>query len=252
MCGRFAITSSPEDLRAFFGYEELLEFPPRYNIAPTMPVPVVRTERRGGAAPGRHALLMRWGFVPGFVKDPKTYPLVFNARSESLFSKASFKHAMRRRRCLFMADAFYEWRHEAKGKPGRPYLLRRRDGDPLGFAGLWETWMGPNGEEVDTACIVTTAANGATSALHPRLPAIIERAQFNLWLDPDEERTNEAYGLLHPPENDVLEFHEIGLAVNKVDHDAPDIQTRLSQKDRPEDVHPNKEPPEEPLQGSLF
>ncbi|ACB95644.1 SOS response-associated peptidase [Beijerinckia indica] len=252
MCGRFAINSSPDAMREFFGYDEALDFPPRYNIAPSLPVPVIRAERRGRAAPTRHVLLMRWGFLPGFVKDPKQYPLVFNARSESLFSKASFKNAMRRRRCLFMADAFYEWRHEVKGKPGRPYLLHRRDREPLAFAGLWETWMGPHGEELDTACIVTTAANGATAALHPRLPAIIEKKHFDLWLDLDETSTEKAYGLLHPPENDVLDFYEIGLAVNKAGHDAADIQVRVTPEERRAREQSVSELPNEPVQGSLF
>ena len=118
----------------------------------------------------RHFDLVRWGYLPPFVKDPRKFPLIFNARCETLLSKASFKNAFRRRRCLFIADAFYEWRRDPAGGRARPYLFRRRDGAPLGLGGIYESWAGPNGEEVDTACIITTAANGPTAAIHDRLP----------------------------------------------------------------------------------
>ena len=121
MCGRYAITLPPEAMRAFFRYVEQPNFPPRYNIAPTQPVPIVRRERdpQGGAA--RHFVLVRWGFLPGFVKDPKDFPLVINSRAETVAEKASFRNALKRRRCIFIADAFYEWRRppgpRRKGAP---------------------------------------------------------------------------------------------------------------------------------------
>ncbi len=230
MCGRYAITLPPEAMRTFFRYIEQPNFPPRYNIAPTEPTPILRGEYDAEGGIIRHFMLVRWGFLPHFVKDPKGFPLIFNARAETLLVKASFKAAFRRRRCLFIADAFYEWRRapEAKAKAGRPYLFRRRDGAPLGFAGLWETWTGPNGEEQDTGCIITTAANGATAAIHDRLPAILEPEAFDLWLDPDETRADAAFGLLRPPENDALEFFEIGPAVNKVGNDSAEVQKPLA------------------------
>ncbi len=194
----------------------------------------------------RRFILARWGFLPGFVKDPKGFPLLFNARSETLLQKASFKNAVKRRRCLFFADAFYEWRPGNKQIPPQPFLIRRHDGQLMAFAGLWETWMGPNGEEQDTACIVTTAANGATAAIHARLPAILEPASFDLWLDTETEHVDEALRLLRPPENDVLDFFEIGPAVNKVTNDSPEIQERVTPS-------PAKAPKREmPEQGSLF
>ncbi|HYP57829.1 MAG TPA: SOS response-associated peptidase [Beijerinckia sp.] len=242
MCGRFAVTLPPEAVRQFFRYIEQPNFPPRYNIAPTQPVPIVRGERDSSGQIIRHFALVRWGFLPSFVKDPKPFPLIFNARCESLLTKASFKNAMRRRRCLFIADAFYEWRREAKGKAGRPFLFRRRDRAPLGLGGLWETWIGPNGEEVDTGCIITTPANGATAAIHERLPAILEPERFDLWLEQDETKADEAFVLLRPPHNDVLEFFEIGAGVNKADNDGPEIQ-------EPVEVKPLKKMP---VQGRLF
>ena len=223
MCGRFAITSPPEAMQRLFGYEERPNFPPRYNIAPTQPIPIIRAARGGGATQ-RHFALARWAFLPGFAKDPKTFPLIFNARSEGLAHKASFRNALRRRRCLVPADAFYEWQRFGKEARSRPFLFKRADGQPFAFAALWETWNGPNGEEVDTACIITTDANGATAAVHPRLPAIIEPAQFDLWLDPDEDRAAQALALLRPPENDLMVFAAIGDAINKVANDGPDVQ----------------------------
>src|SRR6188472_360987 len=152
MCGRYCITSAPEAVRALFRYREQPNFPARYNVAPTQPVPIVRmTEGE------RQFALVRWGLIPAWVKDPKDFALVINARGESVNDKPAFRYAMKRRRCLFPADGFYEWKTVVGGK--RPYFARPRAGGPIAFAGLWETWMGPHGEEVDTAAIVTTVAN---------------------------------------------------------------------------------------------
>lgn len=246
MCGRYALTLPPQAVRGFFKYLEQPNFPPRFNIAPTQPVAVIYAATSPNGTRQRRFRLMRWGFLPGFVKDPKTYPLVFNIRSETLRERPSFRAAMKRRRCILPADAFYEWQRLGSRKgDNRPYLLKRRDGGPLGLAGLWETWVGPDGEEIDTVAIITTAANDATAALHPRLPAILERSDFELWLESDEVRVDEAFALLRPPAHDVLDFFEIGPAVNKVEHDSLDVQ-------RPaEPISPPKTT-EQPRQGSLF
>jgi len=256
MCGRYAITLPPEAMRTFFRYVEHPNFPPRYNIAPTEPTPIVRAERHSDGRITRHFMLVRWGFLPHFVKEPKEFPLIFNARSETLLTKVSFKAAFRRRRCLFIADAFYEWRRDptAKGKAGRPYLFRRCDGAPLGLAGLWETWTGPNGEEQDTACIITTAANGASAAIHDRLPATLEPDALDLWLDPDETSADSAFKLLRPPENDVLEFFEISPAVNKVGNDSAEVQAPIARAPAGDGVQPTTPEPTtySNRQGSLF
>ena len=131
MCGRFVITSPPEALRQIFGYLEQPNFPPRHNIAPTQPIPVVIIEN--GA---RHFRLMRWGLIPAWIKDPRQFTLLINARSESVTEKPAFKNAIRRRRCLVPADGYYEW-HASDGRR-RPYFIRRRDADPFGLAGLAE------------------------------------------------------------------------------------------------------------------
>jgi putative SOS response-associated peptidase YedK len=226
MCGRYAITLPPEAVRAFFHYVEQPNFPPRYNIAPTQPTPIVRMQR-GHAGKTRHFNLVRWGFLPGFVKDPKDFPLVINARSETVLDKPSFRNAMRRRRCIIIADAFYEWRRD-KGAGSKaasiPFLIRRRDGNPMAFAGLWEAWMGPNGEELETACIVTTDANGVMAAIHDRMPVILEPQDFDTWLDNDDVEVEDAARLMRPADEDVLETFRISTAVNKVANDNPEIQ----------------------------
>ena len=183
-------------------------------------------------------MLVRWGFLPGFVKDPKDFPLVINARSETVAEKASFRNALKRRRCIFIADAFYEWRRppgpKRKGAPpAEPFLIRRQDGNPMALAGLWETWTGPNGEEVDTACIVTTHANGPMAAVHDRMPVILEPQAFDRWLDCETHDAGDAARLMHPADDDVLEFVPIGTDVNKVANDNASIQTPRGKVERP-------------------
>src|ERR1700722_3233201 len=139
MCGRFALTLPPEAMRRLFAYEEQPNFPPRYNIAPAQPIATVRAER-SEAGITRHFGLARWAFLPGFVKDPKDFPFVFNARAEGILEKASFRNAIRRRRCLVPADCFYEWRRAGQGARPQPYMFWRADGVTMALAGLWETW----------------------------------------------------------------------------------------------------------------
>jgi len=141
----------PEAIRRLFRYLEQPNFPPRYNVAPTQPVPIVRM-----ADGQRHFALVRWGLIPSWVKDPKGFTLLIMARGESVNDKPAFRAAMKRRRCLFPADGFYEWKRVGDAK--RPYFARLKSGGPLALAGLWETWTGPNGEEMETAAIVTTSS----------------------------------------------------------------------------------------------
>ena len=212
MCGRFTITSAPEVLRALFRYLEQPNFPPRYNVAPTQPIPIVRLQE--GA---RHFALVRWGLLPSWVKDPKNFALLINARGESVTEKPAFRNAMKRRRCLVPADGFYEWKPAGRGK--QPYYIRAKSGAPLAFAGLWETWMGPNGEEVDTATIVTTRANRTLSSIHDRMPVIIPPEAFDLWLDGANVDAVTASALIAPAPEDLLEAYPVSTAVNRTAND---------------------------------
>ena len=227
MCGRYVIISTPEAVRALFGYAEQPNFPPRYNVAPTQPIPVVRL-----AEGKRSFTLMRWGLLPSWVKDPKTFPLLINARGESVLEKPAFRNAMRYRRCLIPADGFYEWQATHSG-PKRPYFVRaRRDGHgaapPLAFAGLYETWTGPNGEELDTAAIVTTAANRTLAPLHDRMPVFVPKEAFELWLDCTNVEADTAAALIRPADDGLLEAYEISTAVNRVANDSEALIAPLS------------------------
>ena len=157
MCGRFVITSPPAAVRQVFGYAEQPNFPPRYNIAPTQPIPVVILENGE-----RHFKLMRWGLVPAWVKDPRQFTLLINARSETVLDKPAFKNAIKRRRCLIPADGYYEW-HSAGGRK-RPHFIYRRDHQLFGLAGLAETWVGPNGEDWYGVRSTTSGLMGWTRA----------------------------------------------------------------------------------------
>ncbi len=215
MCGRYLIISTPEAIRALFGFLEQPNFPPRYNVAPTQPIPIVRMwEGR------RQFALVRWGLIPSWVKDPLRFTLLINARSDSVNDKPAFRNAMKRRRCLIPADGFYEWKEEGGRK--RPYVVRPRDGGPIAFAGLWESWMGPNGEEMETAAIITTDANRSLRDIHHRMPVVVPTDAFDFWLDADVDATTAAALLVAAPEN-LFEAYEISLAVNRVANDGPHL-----------------------------
>jgi putative SOS response-associated peptidase YedK len=252
MCGRYAITLPPEAMREAFAYREQPNFPPRYNIAPTQPVPVVRLDEGR-----RQFILMRWGFIPGWVKDPKTFPLVVNVRSESAREKPSFRAAFIRRRCLMPADGFYEWHRLGEGRQqeNRPYLFRKPDQGLFAFAALWETWHSPDGSEIDTVAMVTGPANGQMAAIHHRSPLIVPPEAFDAWLDPSAEPAA-VQSLMHPPPDDFFEMFRLGAGVNKVANDGPEIQEPFDPASQPS-------PPAKPAmrsrrggpddaQGSLF
>ena len=210
MCGRFVIKTPPDVMRQTFGYGEQPNFPARYNVAPTQPIPMVRLVNGQ-----RSFALVRWGLIPAWVKDPRTFSLLINARAESVFDKPAFRNAMRRRRCLIPADGFYEWKQDGARK--RPFYARAKG--PIGFAGLWETWMGPNGEEMETACIVTTAANRTLRHLHDRMPVVIPPEAFDLWLDCAEVDGETAADLLAPAPETLFDAYEISTAVNRTAND---------------------------------
>ena len=220
MCGRFTVISAKEAMRALFRYPEQPNFPPRYNVAPTQPIAVVRLQEAK-----RQFVLMRWGLLPSWVKDPKAFSVVINARGESVLDKPAFSNAMKRRRCLIPADGFYEW--QATGGRKQPYYVRAKSGAPLAFAGLWETWTGPNGEELDTVAIITTTANRTLAAIHARMPVIVPEEAFDLWLNCAEVDAETAAALIAPAPDDLLEAYEISTAVNRVANDNPKVLERL-------------------------
>lgn len=222
MCGRYALTATPEEVRALFGYLDGEDFPPRYNIAPSQPVAIVRLEH--GA---RRLVLARWGLVPSWVKDPKRFALLFNARAETASEKPAFRAAMRYRRCLFPASGFYEWRR-GPGKSKQPYWVRPRGGGLVAFAGLWETWSDRDGGEIDTASILTTDANSTIAPIHDRMPLVIEADDFDRWLDCRGYAPDAVAELLRPAPVALFEAIPVGSRVNTAANDDPALQKPLA------------------------
>lgn len=178
MCGRFAFCSTRDTVAAAFGVAGSAEVEPHYNIAPTQHIPVVRIDAGGQ----RRLAMLQWGFVPAWAKARTARSPLINARAETLADKPSFRAAFRQRRCLVLANGWYEWQVTPGGK--QPWYIRRDDGEPFAFAGLWERWPGHPGEApLETCLIVTTAASGEFSALHERMPLVLSPGAFGPWLD---------------------------------------------------------------------
>ena len=222
MCSRYSLTSPPEAVRAYFGYPDAPNFPARYNLAPTQAIAVVALDREGV----RRLRFMRWGLLPPFVKDPKQFPTLINARSEEVLEKPSFSHAMRFRRCLVPADGFYEWTGP-KGKR-RPFLLRPREGQLIAFAGLYERWRDGAGGEIDTVVILTCPANATIAPLHDRMPAVVAPEHFAAWLDVKAAPAEAAQRLLRPAPDDLFEAIEMHPKINDSKRDEPGIQEPLA------------------------
>ncbi|MET4632199.1 SOS response-associated peptidase [Kaistia defluvii] len=247
MCGRFALAVQPEDIEAEFSMIRIEWFPPRYNIAPTQPILIVRGERGE-----RRPALVRWGLIPSWTKDLAALPLLFNARSETAAEKPAYRGAYRHRRCLIPATGFYEWQ---KGPNGRkqPYYLQPASGGIIAFAGLWDEWADDKGNIIDTATILTTAANRELAPIHERMPVIVRREQYDLWLGLDADRGAKAAQVLLPPPDGTFEAIPIGQAVNNFRNDDPSILARVAPMPEPEPSRSKKaEKPVDNSQLKLF
>jgi putative SOS response-associated peptidase YedK len=179
MCGRFTLRAPLKKLRESFPLFEIPDVPPRFNIAPTQQVLAVRQEEN--AKP--RAAFLRWGLIPSWATDKKIGASLINARADTVASKPAFRNAFKQRRCLILADGFYEWQKGAKNTPKQPFHIRRADGEPFAFAGLWEHWTGEE-PPVDSCTIITTDANDAVRPLHDRMPVILDPRDYGRWLDP--------------------------------------------------------------------
>lgn len=173
---------------------------------------------------------MRWGLWPAWVKDPRKFTLLINARAETVKDKPAFKNAIRRRRCLIPADGYYEWQSFEGGK--RPYFIHRRDGRPMGFAGVTETWVGPNGEEVDTVAIVTAPASADLAVLHHRVPVTIDPRDFEFWLDCRSDEADTVTPLMRGPEVGEFVWHEVSVRVNHVANDDAQLILPITDEQR--------------------
>jgi putative SOS response-associated peptidase YedK len=218
MCGRYALTATPEELKALFGYLDDPDFPPRYNIAPTQPIAIVRLERGD-----RRFVLVRWGLVPSWVKDPKAFSLLFNGRSETAAAKPAFRAAMKYRRCLVPASGFYEWRRDPGGTK-QAFWIRPRGGGIVAFAGLFETWSDRDGGEIDSATILTTGPNAVLAPIHDRMPVIVAPGDFERWLASPDVTPDAVADILRPPPDRLLEAVPVGPRVNSSRNEGPDLQ----------------------------
>jgi putative SOS response-associated peptidase YedK len=230
MCGRFSITDPDEALRALFGYNgPPMDFEPRYNVAPTQDVPVVRLNHEGKRAITK----MRWGLVPFWAKDLKIGARMINARAETIATQSAFREAFKARRCLVLADGFYEWNTTAKvakGEKKQPYRVvigDERRARPFAFAGLWERWRdraaGKDAPPVDSFTIITTDAAPAIAHIHERMPVMLNRREdFEAWLDAEKTPPAEAQKLLKPYAGADLAVYPVTPKVNDYRYEEPD------------------------------
>jgi putative SOS response-associated peptidase YedK len=226
MCSRYSLTSPHETVRSYFNYGNEHPFPPRYNIAPTDPAAIVRP----GGRFARELVLVRWGLIPSWVKDPGAFTTLINARAETLMDKPSFRAAIKHKRCIIPANGFYEWTGSRGAK--KPHYIHRaawraEEPDetlpPLAFAGLYEDWLGADGSEIDTMAIITVPANRVVSAVHDRMPAILQPEDFDAWLDVKSVRDEEAVRLLRPADAQELNITAVSTAVNDPRADGPEL-----------------------------
>ena len=220
MCGRYLLKTALEELARIFGFIERPNLAPRYNIAPTLEVPVIRQRRE--PAGQRSIAALRWGLVVPWADDPKAGPPLINARAESLLERPAFRGAIKKRRCLVPADGYYQWREGDASK--QPYLVARRDRAPFAFAGVWERW-GPRhapAAALDSFVIITTDANDFLGAFHHRMPVVLTPECYATWLDPDSP-LDAALELLTSSPNDLLEAVPLDRAVNSNRADGPEL-----------------------------
>ena len=227
MCGRYAVTLPPEAMAELFRTLNRLDFPPRYNIAPTQPIVTVLNEH------GRRVQkLMRWGLVPGWVKDPREFPLVINARVETMGDKPTFRDPLRHGRCIIPASGYYEWHTSSDGKTKQPYFITLRNGEPMAFAGLYSIWAGPNGEEIDTAATITVAANPDLSHIHDRMPAVLQGDALEQWLDTATVNAKTAGQLALPLPEGAVNHHPVDRAIGSNKAEGPQLIVPVTIEER--------------------
>lgn len=217
MCGRFRLGKGRQALKKFFGAAHGIEWEPRYNIAPTQDIVTVRQD---SSQPKRVLSLMRWGLIPSWSKDSAGAARMINARSESAAELPAFREALRSRRCLIPSDGFYEW--QKLGKTRQPYCFALAGDDIFAFAGLWDRWRSPEGRLVETCSILTTSANELVRDTHDRMPVILPRDAYDLWLDPGFTRADGVLELLQPFPASAMKKYPVSSRVNNVDNDGPD------------------------------
>ena len=216
MCGRYRASRRKQIIEEHFDASGEEDFNPRYNIAPTQPVPVICQHPR---EPRRVLSLMRWGLIPFWAKDASGAAKMINARSETARLLPAFRDAMKSRRCLIPADGFYEWL--LRGTVKQPFCFEVREGELFAFAGLWERWLNPAGDSIRSCSILTTAPNAITSQVHDRMPVILDQADYELWLDPGFTDVAALTHILRPYDASGMRFYPVSNRINQVSNDDP-------------------------------
>ena len=232
MCGRYLIKSDRSVVEAQFAALVAVELRARYNVAPSQPVPVVRVVVSGGDAGTRRRVeLLHWGLVPHWAKAedvPGIGSRMINARSETTSEKPAYRDAVRYRRCLVPADAFYEWeRKPTRAGSRQPYLFRLRSGAMMGLAGLWEHWQDAAGSELESVTILTCEANAAVRAVHPRMPVVLPPERWEAWLDPDRQDPGEATALLRAVDAEEIERYPVSPRLNNPRNSGPELAAEV-------------------------
>ena len=232
MCGRFVSSSSPERIAAYFGADVGVEsLGENFNVAPTNDIYGVVADADGA----RELQAFMWGLLPVWAKERKVGQRMINARSETIAEKNAFKGVFRKHRCIIPMDGFYEWAPGVEGGPltkagklaKRPHFIHRSDGEPLAVAGIWSAWRdkteGPGAPWLHTASVITTSANATMEPVHDRMPVILPKAMWDIWLDPLNQNIDMLASLLVPAPDDLLEMHEVATDVNNVRNKGPHL-----------------------------
>jgi putative SOS response-associated peptidase YedK len=223
MCGRFVLVTPGKSLAEHFRLAEEPSLEPRYNIAPTQPVAIIKAKV---GSSHRELKTVRWGLIPFWAKDAKMGARFINARSETASDKPAFRAAFRMRRCLIPADGFYEWKKLEKGSA--PYLVVLANRAPFAFAGLWESWKSPGGELIESCTILTTDANELIQPIHDRMPAILSPGHYELWIDPDTKTAESLKQVLKPFPSEAMIMFPVSGKVNKASYDDADCVEPLT------------------------
>lgn len=223
MCGRYRLSRRKEIIEEYFGCAPWDgDWSPRYNIAPTQPVPVIREHPK---EPARQISLMKWGLIPNWATDPSIATGTINAKSETAATKPAFRDPLKLRRCLIPADAFYEWKRAAAGK--QPFCFEVNEGELFAFAGLWDGWKDASGNWVKTCTILTTTPNSVTATVHDRMPVILDRESYDLWLNPGTTNVQVVLELLKPYDAHPMRCYPVSTRINHVANDGEECSRHV-------------------------
>lgn len=216
MCGRFVRYTTPMDLAALYEIQDAPTAEASYNIVPTESIVTIRLTPEINK---KEFALLKWGLVPSWAKDIKIGNKMINARAETVAEKPSFRVALRKRRCLIIADGFYEWQRSVK--PSRPHYFKMKDSIPFAIAGIWEQWEDPDKKVIETCALLTTQANELMQPVHDRMPVILDPANYDLWLDRSMQEVEKLAHLYSPFSTERMETYEVSTIVNAPKNNDP-------------------------------